>query len=247
MPVSKKLYSFLTLFKQSLKGDQQDYTSGSIDKAIILLSIPMILEMAMESLFAVVDVYYVSKLNDNNAVATVGLTESLLTLIYSLAMGLSMGATAMVARRVGEKDLKGAEDAAAQAVIVGIALSIAITFAGVMFSTDLLRMMGASEELIEKNSGYTSWMLTGNITIIMLFMINGIFRGAGDASIAMRSLWIANSLNIILDPIFIFGFGPIPSYGVEGAAIATNIGRGIGVLYQLFHLQKGKRIDQTSC
>jgi putative MATE family efflux protein len=239
MSVSKKLSSFLALFRQAIKGDQQDYTSGSIDKAILLLSIPMILEMAMESLFAVVDVYFVSKLNDNNAVATIGLTESILTLIYSLAMGLSMGATAMVARRVGEKNIKAAEEAAAQALIVGILLSILITAVGVFFSTDLLRMMGASEELIEKNSGYTSWMLSGNITIMMLFLINGVFRGAGDASIAMRSLWLANTLNIALDPIFIFGFGPIPGYGVEGAAIATNIGRGVGVLYQLYHLRKG--------
>jgi len=239
MSVSRKLTSFLTLFKQAIKGDQQDYTSGSIDRAIFLLSIPMILEMAMESLFAVVDVYFVSKLNDNNAVATIGLTESVLTLIYSLAMGLSMGATAMVARRVGEKDLKSAEEAAAQAVIVGLSLSLVITFAGIFFSTDLLRIMGASEELIKNNSGYTSWMLTGNITIMMLFLINGVFRGAGDASIAMRSLWLANSLNIILDPVFIFGFGPIRAHGVEGAAIATNIGRGVGVVYQLYHLQKG--------
>jgi putative MATE family efflux protein len=239
MSVSKKLSSFFALFRQAIKGDQQDYTSGSIDKAILLLSIPMILEMAMESLFAVVDVYFVSKLNDNNAVATIGLTESILTLIYSLAMGLSMGATAMVARRVGEKNIKAAEEAAAQALIVGIALSILITAVGVFFSTDLLRMMGASEELIEKNSGYTSWMLSGNITIMMLFLINGVFRGAGDASIAMRSLWLANTLNIALDPVFIFGFGPIPAYGVEGAAIATNIGRGVGVLYQLYHLRKG--------
>lgn len=239
MSVSKKLTSLLVLFKQAIKGDQQDYTSGSIDKAIFLLSIPMILEMAMESLFAIVDVYFVSKLNDNNAVATIGLTESILTLIYSLAMGLSMGATAMVARRVGEKDIKAAEEAATQAVIVGLAVSLVITFVGVFFSTDLLRAMGASEELIEKNSGYTSWMLTGNITIMMIFLINGVFRGAGDASIAMRSLWLANSLNIVLDPVFIFGFGPIPAFGVEGAAIATNIGRGVGVLYQLYHLQKG--------
>ena len=239
MSVSKKLTLFLALFKQAIKGDQQDYTSGSIDKAIFLLSIPMILEMAMESLFAIVDVYFISQLNDNNAVATIGLTESILTLIYSLAMGLSMGATAMVARRVGEKDFKGAEEAAAQAVVVGLAVSFIITFVGIFFSTDLLRLMGASEELIQKNSGYTSWMLTGNITIVMLFLINGVFRGAGDASIAMRSLWLANSLNIILDPVFIFGFGPIPAYGVEGAAIATNIGRGVGVLYQLYHLQKG--------
>ena len=240
MSVLIKVKSFLRLFKQAIKGDQQDYTSGSIDKAIFLLSIPMILEMAMESLFAVVDVYFVSQLHDNDAVATIGLTESLLTLIYSLAMGLSMGATAMVARRVGERDIKAAEVAAAQAIFVGIALSLAISIVGIFFSEDLLRVMGANEQLIEKNSGYTRWMLSGNIVIMMLFLINGVFRGAGDASIAMRSLWLANAVNLILDPIFIFGLGPVPGFGVEGAAIATTTGRGIGVLYQLYHLQKGK-------
>jgi len=240
MSVSEKFKSFIRLFKLSLKGDQHDYTVGSIDRAIILLSIPMILEMSMESLFAVIDVYFVSQLNDNDAVATIGLTESILTLIYSLAMGISMGATAMVARRVGERDIKSAEVAAAQAIFVGIGLSLLISISGVFFSTDLLRMMGANEKLIRQNSGYIQWMLSGNITIMMLFLINGIFRGAGDASIAMRSLWLANSLNIVLDPIFIFGIGPIPAFGVEGAAIATNIGRGMGVLYQVYHFLKGK-------
>lgn len=240
MSVLIKLKSFLRLFRQAIKGDQQDYTSGSIDKAIFLLAVPMILEMAMESLFAVVDVYFVSQLHDNDAVATIGLTESLLTLIYSLAMGLSMGATAMVARRVGERDIKAAEVAAAQAIFVGIALSLAISMVGIFFSEDLLRIMGANEQLIEKNSGYARWMLSGNIVIMMLFLINGVFRGAGDASIAMRSLWLANAVNLILDPIFIFGLGPVPGFGVEGAAIATTTGRGIGVLYQLYHLQKGK-------
>ncbi len=237
---TNKLNSFLRLFKQAIKGDQQDYTSGSIDKAILLLSIPMILEMAMESLFAVIDVFFVSRLHDNDAVATIGLTESILTLIYSLAMGLSMGATAMVARRVGERDIKGAEAAAVQAIFVGILVSLAISVVGIFFASDLLRIMGASEQLVEKNSGYARWMLSGNMTIMMLFLINGIFRGAGNASIAMRSLWLANILNIILDPVFIFGFGPIPGFGVEGAAIATNIGRAVGVAYQLYHLQKGK-------
>lgn len=240
MSVSNKLKSFFRLFKQALKGDTQDYTSGSIDKAIILLSVPMILEMSMESLFAVIDVYFVSQLHDNDAVATVGLTESVLTLIYSLAMGLSMGATAMVARRVGEKDIKAAEVAAIQAIYIGLGLALLITFTGVFFSEDVLRVMGASESLIQKNSGYTRWMFTGNITIMLLFLINGIFRGAGDASIAMRSLLLSNTLNIFLDPLFIFGAGPIPAFGVEGAAIATNIGRGVGVLYQLYHLFGGK-------
>ncbi|WP_276365878.1 MATE family efflux transporter [Chryseolinea sp. H1M3-3] len=240
MSVSKKLNSFFRLFKQALRGDTQDYTSISIDKAIVLLSIPMILEMAMESLFAVVDVYYVSRLNDNDAVATVGLTESVLTLIYSLAMGLSMGATAMVARRVGEKDIKAAQVAAMQAIYIGVGISLLISIVGIFFSEDILRVMGASESLIQNNSGYTRWMFTGNITIMLLFLINGVFRGAGDASIAMRALLLANGLNIMLDPVFIFGIGPIPAYGVEGAAIATNIGRGIGVLFQLYHLFNGK-------
>ena len=239
---AKKIHSFFRLFKQAIKGDTQDYTTLSIDKAIVLLSIPMILEMAMESLFAVIDVYFVSRLNDNDAVATVGLTESVLTLIYSLAMGLSMGATAMVARRVGEKNIPAAQVAAMQAIYIGLVLSFAITFVGIFFSEDILRIMGASEALIRNNAGYTRWMFVGNITIMLLFLINGIFRGAGDASIAMRSLLLANGLNIILDPIFIFGLGPIPGFGVEGAAIATNIGRGIGVLYQLYHLFNGKSL-----
>jgi putative MATE family efflux protein len=237
-----KINSFFSLFKQALKGDTQDYTSGSIDRAIVLLSIPMILEMSMESLFAVVDVYFVSQLHDNDAVATVGLTESVLTLIYSLAMGLSMGATAMVARRVGEKDIKSAQVAAMQAIYICLGVSVLVSFVGIFFSEDLLRIMGASETLIKNHSGYTKWMFTGNITIMLLFAVNGVFRGAGDASIAMRSLLLANGLNIVLDPIFIFGFGPVPAFGVEGAAIATNIGRGIGVLYQVYHLFKGKGI-----
>src|SRR3989337_36245 len=242
MSVIKKINAFIRLFKQAVKGDTQDYTSGSIDKAIILLSIPMIIEMSMEALFAVVDVFFVSQLHENDAVATVGLTESILTLIYSLAMGLSMGATAMVARRVGEKDIKGAQVAAVQAIYMGIGISVIISVVGIFFSEDLLRLMGASEHLIEKNSGYTKWMFTGNITIMLLFLINGVFRGAGDASIAMKSLLLANGLNIILDPLLIFGFGPIPSFGVEGAAIATNIGRGTGVLFQLYHLFRGKSL-----
>ena len=242
MLVFNKTKSFFRLFIQAIKGDTQDYTSGSIDKAIVLLAIPMILEMSMESLFAVVDVFYVSQLHDNDAVATVGLTESVLTLIYSLAMGLSMGATAMVARRVGERNIKAAQVAAMQAIYIGLGLSLLITVVGVFFSEDILRLMGARETLIENNAGYTRWMFTGNITIMLLFLINGIFRGAGNASIAMRALLLANGLNIILDPLFIFGFGPVPAYGVEGAAIATNIGRGTGILFQLYHLFRGKSL-----
>lgn len=240
MSVSTKVSSFIKLFKKAIKGEEQEYTSGSIDRAIFLLSIPMILEMLMESLFAVVDVYFVSRLRDNDAVATIGLTESVLTLIYSIAIGLSMGATAMVARRVGEKDIASATVAAVQAIYIGIGLSALISVSGIFFADDILRLMGASERLIENNVGYTRWMFGGNITIMMLFLINAVFRGAGDATIAMRSLWVANILNIILGPLFIFGVGPLPKLGVEGAAIATTIGRGTGVLYQLYHLLKGK-------
>jgi putative MATE family efflux protein len=234
-----KVKTFTRLFRQAITGGEQDYTQTPIDRAIFLLAVPMILEMSMEALFAVVDVFFVSLLHDNEAVATIGLTESLLTVLYSLAMGVGMGATAMVARRVGEKDLNGAETAAGQAIIVGICMSIVIAFVGFFFAEDLLRLMGASERLITNNSGYTRGMLSGNITIVMLFVTNGVFRGAGDASIAMRSLWLANAVNIALDPMFILGWGPIPSFGVQGAAMATNTGRGIGVLFQLYHLQKG--------
>lgn len=246
MTTSKKISSIYSLFKKAIKGEEQDYTAIGIDKAIFLLSIPMILEMLMESLFAVVDVFWVSKLNDNDAVATVGLTESVLTLIYSLAIGLSMGATAMVARRIGEKDVNAARAAAGQAIILGGIISAVITIAGLIFAEDILRLMGASESLITNNAGYTRWMLGGNITIVMLFLINAVFRGAGDASLAMRSLWLANICNIILGPAFIFGVWIIPSFGVEGAGIATTIGRGIGVIYQCYHLFKGKGLIKIS-
>jgi putative MATE family efflux protein len=241
-----KVNSFFRLLKQALKGEEQDYTSLGIDKAIFLLSVPMILEMIMESVFAVVDVYFVSQLNDNDAVATIGLTESVLTLVYSIAMGLSMGATAMVARRVGEKAIKEAEVAAVQSIYIALAFSIMVSVVGIFFSGSILRLMGASEALIDNNVGYTRWMFTGNITIMLLFLINAIFRGAGDASLAMRSLLLANGLNIVLDPIFIFGLGPIPKMGVEGAAIATNIGRACGVLYQLYHLFFGKGLVKVT-
>lgn len=236
MSFSTKLTSFFRLLKQAVNGGEENFTQGSIDRAIFLLSVPMVLEMLMESLFAVVDIFFVSRLGDNDAIATIGLTESVLTIIYSLAMGISMGATAMVARRVGEKDIPAAQVAAAQTLYIGIGLSLIISVIGIFFSTDILRLMGASESLIANNSGYTRWMLCGNITIVMLFIINGIFRGAGNASIAMRALIISNGLNIILAPIFIL----VLKKGVEGAAIATMIGRGTGVLYQVYHLTRGK-------
>lgn len=231
--------SLFNLFKQAIRGDQQDYTSGSIDRAIILLSIPMILEMSMEALFAIVDVFFVSRLGVN-AVATVGLTESMLTLVYSIAIGLSMGATAMVARRVGEKNIPAASLAGMQAIYLGLGLSILISIGGIIYAEELLLLMGADQDVIAIGSNYTRWIFGGNITIMLLFLINAIFRGAGDASLAMRSLLIANSLNIVLDPLLIFGFAFIPAFGVEGAGMATTIGRGVGVLYQVYHLVKGK-------
>lgn len=236
MSFSTKLTSFFRLLKQAILGGEENFTEGSIDRAIFLLSVPMVLEMLMESLFAVVDIFFVSRLGDNDAIATIGLTESVLTIIYSLAMGISMGATAMVARRVGEKDVPAARVAAAQAIYIGIGLSLAISVVGIFFATDILHLMGASESLIANNSGYTRLMLCGNITIVMLFIINGIFRGAGNAAIAMRSLIISNSLNIALAPVFIL----VLKMGVQGAAVATMIGRGTGVIYQIYHLTKGK-------
>lgn len=236
MSFSTKLNFFFRLLKQAVKGGEENFTEGSIDRAIFLLSVPMVLEMLMESLFAVVDIFFVSRLGDNDAIATIGLTESVLTIIYSLAMGISMGATAMVARRVGEKDIPAAQVAAVQSIYIGIGLSLIISVIGIFFATDILRLMGASESLIANNSGYTRWMLCGNITIVMLFIINGIFRGAGNAAIAMRALIISNGLNILLAPIFIL----VLKMGVEGAAVATMIGRGTGVLYQVYHLTKGK-------
>jgi len=242
MSYSSRIKTFFHLFKVAVKGEEQNFTEGSINRAIFLLSIPMILEMAMESVFAVVDIFFVSRLNNSDAVAVIGLTESLLAIVYSVAWGVSMGATALVARRVGEKEYESAAVAGVQAIIVGVVSSLLVTIGGLFFYKDLLRLMGASDSVIEIGSRFTFWMLSGNITIMMLFLINGIFRGAGNASIAMRALWLANLINMILDPILIFGWGPIPGFGVEGAAISTNIGRGIGVAFQLYFLFFGKSI-----
>jgi putative MATE family efflux protein len=232
--------SLASLLRQAIRGEEQNYTEGSINRAIFLLSVPMVLEMAMESLFAVVDVFYVSQLNDNDAVATIGLTESIMTLIYSLAFGGSMGVTAMVARRVGERHFREASIAAMQAIYIGVGVSVLLGIAGLVFVEDILLLMGAGEGILERGVGYSRWMFGGNITVMMIFLINAIFRGAGDASLSMRTLWLSNGLNILLDPAFIFGFGPIPAFGVEGAAIATNIGRGVGVAYQVYHLMKAQ-------
>ncbi|MDC6353896.1 MULTISPECIES: MATE family efflux transporter [unclassified Robiginitalea] len=222
-------------FLQAIRGTQSDFTTGSLRKAIFMLSIPMIMEMMMESVFAVVDIAYVSRVSVN-AVATIGLTESVITLVYAVAIGLSMAATAVVARRVGEKDLPGAREAAVQAIVLGVLVSLAVGIAGFLYAEEILAIMGAEPDLISEGSGYTRWLLGGNITIMLLFMINAIFRGAGDASMAMWTLFLSNGLNIILDPIFIFGLGPVPEYGVMGAAIATNIGRGTAVIFQFLVL-----------
>lgn len=237
---SLSIKNFFKLFKQSLSGEEIDFTQGSIRKAIFLLSVPMILEMCMESVFALVDIIYVSRVS-TNAVATVGLTESVITLIYALAVGLSMAATAVVARRIGEKDKKGAGEAAAQAIMLGAFLSVLVSFVGILFPKQILALMGGEPDLIAEGYRYTQILIGGNITIMLLFLINAVFRGAGDASMAMWSLVLSNGLNIILDPIFIFGWGPVPEYGVAGAAIATTIGRGTAVVFQLAILFFGKR------
>lgn len=235
------IQQILQLFKAAISGKEQEFTSGSIRRAVFMLAIPMILEMLMESIFAVVDIFYVSKVSVN-AVATIGLTESVVTLIYAVAIGLSMAATAVVARRVGEKDFKGAATASIQVILLGILVSVLVSVVGIVFAKDILRLMGGEADLIAEGYGYTQVLLGGNVTIMLLFLINAIFRGAGNASIAMWTLILSNGLNIILDPIFIFGLGPIPAYGVKGAAIATTIGRGAAVLYQLSILFNGKSL-----
>ncbi len=235
---STRTRSFWITLKDALKGTEVDYTKVSLKKAIFLLAVPMILELVMESTFAVVDIYFVGKLGPA-AVAAVGLTETYLFILYSIAMGLSMAVTAIVARRIGEKNKEGAGSAAMQSIFLAFLASIPFAIAGLFFSKELLLLMGADEEVLKHGVRYAQWMLGGNAVIVLIFVINAIFRGAGDAAIAMRVLWISNSINIILDPMLILGWGPFPAMGVEGAAIATNIGRGTGVLVQLYLLFKG--------
>ena len=235
--------SLWSAVKESIRGSHRSYTTGPIGRSILLLAIPMVLEMVMESLFAVVDIYWVSHLGDE-AVAAVGLTESLMTLIYALAIGLSIGAMAMVARRIGEQNPEGAARAAVQAIAVALLVSILIAVFAAPRAPQLLTLMGASPWVVEHGSSFTRIMLAGNATVVLLFMINAIFRGAGDAAIAMRTLWLANWINILLGPCLIFGLGPFPELGITGAAIATNIGRGTGAVYALSRLVRaGGRFD----
>jgi len=228
-------HGFWRTIREAIRGTHHDYTSGPIGRAIILLAVPMVLEMLMESVFAVVDIFWVAHVSPD-AVATVGLTESMLTVAYTAAMGLSIGVTAMVARRIGEKNPEAAAEAAVQGIALGVIVAAIVGVAGVLLAPKLLGLMGASPTVIASGQNYTRVMLGGNVVILLLFLINAIFRGAGDAAIAMRVLWLANWINIVLGPLLIFGVGPFPRLGVTGAAIATTIGRGTGVLYQLYRL-----------
>jgi len=230
--------SFWGSIREALRGSHQDFTTGSLNRAVVLLAIPMVLEMALESLFAVVDVFWVGRLGAN-AVATVGLTESLLSLIFAVGFGLGLSTTAMVARRVGEKDPKGAATAGVQAIFIGLATSLAFGIPSYLYAPRLLRVMGASPEIVALGSGYARIALGGCGAIVMLFLNNAIFRGAGDAAMAMRLLWVSNIINLLLDPCLIFGWGPFPRLGVTGAALATLTGRSIGVLYQFYRLLRG--------
>lgn len=229
----------LDTIREALRGSRLDYTTAPVGRAVIMLAVPMVMEMAMESIFAVADVFWVAHLGAD-AVATVGLTESMLTIIYTAAMGLSIGATALVARRTGEQDPDGAARAAGQSVLLGLAVAVAIAAAAAPNSSRLLRVMGASDQLIGSGVGFTRVMLGGNVTVLLLFMLNAVFRGSGDAAVAMRVLWLGNILNIVLGPCFIFGLGPFPRLGVTGAAIATNLGRGTAVACQLAILFSGR-------
>jgi putative MATE family efflux protein len=230
--------SLLQSIRGALAGAPHDYTTGSLSRAITLLAIPMVLEMAMESLFGILDVFWVGRLSPE-AVATVGLTEAMLTLVFAVALGLSMSTTAMVARRIGEGDRDQAAVSAVQAIAVGVAFSVVAGALGAFYARPLLVLMGASPEVVAVGSGYATLMIGSNVTILLLFLINAAFRGAGDAMVAMRSLWLANAVNIVLDPCLIFGLGPFPEMGLLGAALGTTIGRAVGVLYQFRCLARG--------
>jgi putative MATE family efflux protein len=234
----KRGRNYWAAIREAIQGSQQDFTEGSIGRAIVLLAIPMVLEQVMESLFFIVDVFWVARLGAD-AIATVGLAESIVTLVYCVAMGLSMAITAMVARRIGEKHPEGASVAAAQALFAGTAAGIVIAVSGIKFAPTLLGIMGASPEVVSTGHQYTAVLLGSSLSIVLLYANNGVFRGAGDAAVAMRVLWLSNLINLALDPCFIFGLGPFPKLGVTGAAVSTTIGRSIGVVYQLWILFRG--------
>ncbi len=229
----------LDFFRESLRDSETDFTRGPINRALGLLAIPMMLEMSMESIFAVVDIAFVSRLG-TDAIASIGITEALISVLYAIAVGLGMGVTAMVSRRIGAGEQEAAARVTGQAIWVGAALSILIGVPGALYASNMLQLMGASDGVVETGTGFAAVLLGGSFSIIYLFLLNAAFRGAGDASIALRSLVLANGLNIILDPCLIFGLGPFPEMGVTGAAVATTIGRGIGVAYQLWHLLNGR-------
>jgi putative MATE family efflux protein len=234
-----RVLTALRLLRDALQGREQDYTRGPEGRAVILLAIPMMLEMSLESMFAIVDIWFVSSLGAG-AVAAVGLTEATLTLLYALSVGLSVGVTATIARRVGEQDLAGARVAAGQAVWLGLAIAVLVGTCGLLFAADILRFMGAAPEVVTAGTGFTTVMLGGSASIVFLFLLNGVFRGAGDAAIAMRALWLASAINIVLDPCLIFGWGPFPELGLTGAAVATTIGRSTAVAYQVWYLVAGR-------
>ena len=232
---------FWSLIKSAVRGDAHDFTGGSIRRAIVLLAIPMMLEMAMESVFALVDTYFVGRIGVE-ALTTVGLTEVMMTLIYSLGVGLSLAPMALIARFVGEGNAALASRAAGQSIVLTLLLSLLLAVPAFLYAGELLALMGASPSVVAEGIGYTRILFAGNGIIMLLFLLNGVFRGAGEAATAMRVLWIANGINIVLDPLLIFGLGPIPGFGVEGAAIATTIGRASGVVYQLYILFSGRSI-----
>lgn len=233
--LTRRQRGFWTAAGEILAGTEMDFTTGNLGRGVVLLAIPMMLEMLGESLFAVVDTFFVARLG-SQALATVGLTESLLEIVYSIAVGLSMGTTAMVARRIGEKAPREAAHAAVQAIGIGVAVGAILAVAGILAAPQILRLMGADAETVRVGAGYTRWIYAGIPWIMLLFICNAVFRGAGDPSKAMRSLWVANAVNIVLDPCLIYGVGPFPELGLQGAAVATNIGRATGVLYQVFQL-----------
>jgi putative MATE family efflux protein len=234
----RRRHGWWSAVRDAVAGSEQDYTRGGLRRGIALLAIPMMLEMAMESVFAVVDVFFVARLGAD-AIAVVGLTEAMLTIVFSFAIGLSMAATALVARRIGERDPEGAAVVAVQALVVGVVLALAIAAVGLLAARQLLELMGASPAVVTAGTSYTRVMLGGALTIVLLFVGNAIFRGAGDAAIAMRALWLANGINIVLDPCLIFGWGPFPELGITGAGVATTIGRGCGVAYVLVRMASG--------